>query len=267
MSIFGSVLGGLGSLVGAGADIYNIGQQKKQFEWQKMAQEKTWAREDNATQRRVADLKAAGLSPTLAAGSAAQASSPITPKAPQADMSNMMNGLAISNMVENIAKTKAEKKRIQQETDIVQHDFDKLKDTPMFYFNHHQDWTTVIASAISKMVNEWKGGKSMIPGLSLPQGNVPSSPNISLGSFGDFGQKTDYIDPALKLDHPPKKSEVEEAITMYYMDKENKTIRSVNQPPNVQEMAKEFEAWKKDNPQGSREQFYKYIEAKYGTVL
>ena len=54
---------------------------------------------------------------------------------------------------------------------------------------------------------------------------------------------------------------------MYYMDKENRSIRSVNQPPNVQEMAKEFEAWKKENPQGSREQFYKYIEGKYGTVL
>jgi len=267
MSVLGSTLGGIGTLIGAGADIYNIGQQKKQFEWQKMAQEKTWAREDNATQRRVADLKAAGLSPTLAAGSAAQASSPITPKAPQADMSNMMNGLAISNMVENIAKTKAEKKRIQQETDIVKHDFDKLKDTPMFYFNHHQDWTTVIASAISKIWNEWRGGKSPEGDKDLPPGSAASSPNISLGAFGDFGFKTDNIDPALRLDHPPKKSEVEEAITMYYMDKENRSIRSVNQPPNVQEMAKEFEAWKKENPQGSREQFYKYIEGKYGTVL
>lgn len=267
MSIFGSVLGGIGSLVGAGADIYNVGQQKKQFEWQKMAQEKTWAREDNATQRRVADLKAAGLSPTLAAGSAAAASSPITPKAPQADMSNMMNGLAISNMVENIAKTKAEKKRIQQETDIVKHDFDKLKDTPMFYFNHSQDWTTVVASALSKLYEDWKGGNFPVPGLNLPTGNVPNSPNISLGAIGDNGQKKEVIDPALKLDHPPKKSEVDEAITMYYMDKEKGTIRSVNKPPNVMEMAKEFEAWKKDNPKGSREQFYKYIEAKYGTVL
>lgn len=256
MSIFGSVLGGLGSLVGAGADIYNIGQQKKQFEWQKMAQEKTWAREDNATQRRVADLKAAGLSPTLAAGSAAQASSPITPKAPQADMSNMMNGLAISNMVENIAKTKAEKKRIQQETDIVKHDFDKLKHTPMFYFNHHQDWTAVVASAITRIYKEF------LPGLANSE-----SPNISLGAITDEGNKRKAIPEELKLDHPPKKNEVEEAITMYYMDKEQRNIRSVNQPPNVMEMAKEFEAWKKDNPQGSREQFYKYIEGKYGTVL
>ena len=42
-----------------------------------------FAREDNAVQRRAADLKAAGLSKTLAAGGAAQAGPVVATQAPQ----------------------------------------------------------------------------------------------------------------------------------------------------------------------------------------
>jgi hypothetical protein len=44
-----------------------------------------WARDDNAVQRRAADLQAAGLSQTLATGSPAGVSSPIKAVAPQVD--------------------------------------------------------------------------------------------------------------------------------------------------------------------------------------
>lgn len=61
----------------------NLNLQKEQFEYQKSLQQTMFSREDNAVQRRAADLEAAGLSKTLAAGGAAQAGPVVSTQAPQ----------------------------------------------------------------------------------------------------------------------------------------------------------------------------------------
>ena len=69
----------LGSLAAAGISAYSTwkNQQNAQrdFDYQKSLQNEVFNREDNAVQRRMSDLQAAGLNPNLAAGSAAGAGS------------------------------------------------------------------------------------------------------------------------------------------------------------------------------------------------
>lgn len=101
----------------------NFALQQEQFQWTKGQQELMHQREDTAVQRRVADLKAAGLSPVLAAGSAAQTHQPVQTHAPQRGVVNYMNRLtaaeAFVNMIRqgaDIARTAAETRRIQELT-------------------------------------------------------------------------------------------------------------------------------------------------------
>lgn len=110
-------------LASAGTGILNYFEQKNQNAYQKQAQNITWQREDNAIQRRAADLEAAGLSKTLAAGSAAQTSTPIKPDTPQmSDIvgSGVNKAAAVLDMIQqkaNIAKTEAENRAIQLQMD------------------------------------------------------------------------------------------------------------------------------------------------------
>lgn len=112
---FQNIAAGLGGLIGGGVNVYNAIQSANLLKYQKEVQGTTWAREDNAVQRRVADLKAAGINPVLAAGSAAQTSSPISVTAPRAEFTAVDN----ANTVLSALRQKLDMSRTSAETELL----------------------------------------------------------------------------------------------------------------------------------------------------
>ena len=113
MGFLGDVGGFVGAVGNVGIGLLNYGEMRKQNTWQKHAYEYALAREDTAVQRRAADLRAAGLSPVLAAGQGAQTMTPINISAPQADINPSEIASAAMNMMlqdAEIGRTKEQEK-------------------------------------------------------------------------------------------------------------------------------------------------------------
>ena len=113
MGFPGDVGGYVGGIGGVAIGYMNYKEQKKMNRWQKRVYQESLVREDTAVQRRAADLRAAGLSPVLAAGQGASTMAPISLNAPKMDVNPSELAAAAMTMMSQeaeISKTKEQEK-------------------------------------------------------------------------------------------------------------------------------------------------------------
>lgn len=91
-NMIGAISAGVQAATGLVGGIMNAVNQHKQLQYQKQLQQQLFQREDTAVQRRAADLQAAGLSQTLAAGGGAGAGPVVKTEAPQLNIPDNVGG-------------------------------------------------------------------------------------------------------------------------------------------------------------------------------
>lgn len=126
MGIFSNIISGIGTAynIFSGERANKINQQNYQetSEWQKSENEITRAREDNAIQRRMADLKASGINPIIAGESGAGVSSGgITP------VQQYQKDETSGQMIANLVSQKVERDNLKAQTEVAKAQAENVK--------------------------------------------------------------------------------------------------------------------------------------------
>ena len=193
MGAFLDIVGGLanvGSTIAGTVDSIktnreNLSLQKDNLAYQKDLQKEIFAREDNAVQRRVADLKAAGLSPTLAAGSSAGAGSVVSTSAPQ-KKSNLESYLALAS----VGTALAQQQKAQTEADIARQqliqdkmDTDYFKKKGVSPIESRMGYQQILTNLVNGLINK---KSSIVVDLVKANANANPNPPKYVGSDGSI---------------------------------------------------------------------------------
>lgn len=128
--MFGWAAQGLDFITGRDIANKNYNLDKQNLAYQKELQQEIFAREDNAVQRRMRDLEAAGLSKTLAAGGSANAGAIVPTKAPQKEYTagrGIDTATQAAALALDVARSRADISKTVADTAVSRQTANKLK--------------------------------------------------------------------------------------------------------------------------------------------